>query len=93
MIELTLRGIPQKLYREIKAAATRNGHGLNEELLARLKASARPAEHWGGGLVGDSAIASKIAAGEYPYDAKVPQDRLSVIGRRVTCGHGDADEG
>lgn len=71
MTQLTLREIPADLYREIKSAATRNGRSLNEEILARLSASVRPAAGWRGGLVGDAAIAGRIASGEYPYEVKV----------------------
>lgn len=43
MPDLALRGIPQDLHRELKAAAKRNHRSLNGEVLARLAASVRPA--------------------------------------------------
>ena len=42
MPDLALRGIPEDLHRELKAAAKRNHRSLNGEILARLSASARP---------------------------------------------------
>ena len=41
MPDLALRGIPEELHRELKAAARRNHRSLNGELLARLAASVR----------------------------------------------------
>ncbi len=43
MADVALRGIPDSLHREIKAAAKRNHRSLNGEILARLAASLRPA--------------------------------------------------
>ena len=39
MPNLALRGIPEHLHRELKAAAQRNHRSLNGEILARLTAS------------------------------------------------------
>ena len=39
MPNLVLRGIPEQLHRELKAAAIRNQRSLNGEILARLTAS------------------------------------------------------
>lgn len=41
MPDLALRGIPEDLHRELKAAAKRNHRSLNGEILARLAASVR----------------------------------------------------
>ena len=41
MPDLALRGIPDQLHRELKAAAIRNHRSLNGEILARLTASVR----------------------------------------------------
>ena len=41
MPNLALRGIPEQLHRELKAAAIRNHRSLNGEILARLTASVR----------------------------------------------------
>ncbi len=41
MPNLVLRGIPEELHRELKAAAKRNHRSLNGEILARLAASVR----------------------------------------------------
>ncbi len=38
---LVLRGIPEELHRELKAAAKRSHRSLNGEILARLAASVR----------------------------------------------------
>jgi len=43
MPDLALRGIPDQLHRELKAAARRNHRSLNGEILARLAASVRMA--------------------------------------------------
>lgn len=43
MADLALRGIPDELHRELKAAAERNHRSLNGEILSRLAASVRPA--------------------------------------------------
>ena len=43
MADLALRGIPDELHRELKAAAKRNHRSLNGEILSRLAASIRPA--------------------------------------------------
>ena len=43
MADLALRGIPEELHRELKAAAERNHRSLNGEILSRLAASIRPA--------------------------------------------------
>lgn len=43
MPNLVLRGIPEELHRELKAAAKRSHRSLNGEILARLAASVRPA--------------------------------------------------
>ena len=43
MPDLALRGIPEELHRELKAAAKRNHRSLNGEILARLAASVRMA--------------------------------------------------
>ncbi|MCY3914078.1 MAG: Arc family DNA-binding protein [Chloroflexi bacterium] len=42
MRQIALRGIPDDLHRELKAAAARNHRSLNGEILARLTASVRP---------------------------------------------------
>ena len=42
MADLALRGIPDELHRELKAAAERNHRSLNGEILSRLAASVRP---------------------------------------------------
>ena len=42
MADVALRGIPESLHRELKAAAKRNHRSLNGEILARLSASLRP---------------------------------------------------
>ncbi len=41
MPNLALRGIPEQLHRELKAAAIRNHRSLNGEIIARLSASVR----------------------------------------------------
>ena len=41
MPNLVLRGIPEELHRELKAAAKRNHRSLNGEMVARLAASVR----------------------------------------------------
>ena len=41
MPDLALRGIPEELHTELKAAARRNHRSLNGEILARLGASVR----------------------------------------------------
>ena len=41
MPNLVLRGIPEQLHSELKAAAARNHRSLNGEILARLTASSR----------------------------------------------------
>ena len=43
MPHLALRGIPDHVHRELKAAAARNHRSLNGEILARLTASVCPA--------------------------------------------------
>lgn len=43
MADLALRGIPDELHGELKAAAERNHRSLNGEILSRLAASIRPA--------------------------------------------------
>ncbi len=42
MPDVALRGIPEELHRELKAAARRGHRSLNGEILARLAASVRP---------------------------------------------------
>ena len=42
MPHMALRGMPDHLHRELKAAAERNHRSLNGEILARLAASVRP---------------------------------------------------
>ncbi len=42
MADVALRGVPDSLHRELKAAAKRNHRSLNGEILARLAASLRP---------------------------------------------------
>lgn len=44
MPDLLIRGIPDELHRELKAAAERGHRSLNGEVLARLSASVRPAQ-------------------------------------------------
>ena len=44
MPDLLIRGIPDELHRELKAAAERDHRSLNGEILARLSASVRPAQ-------------------------------------------------
>ena len=51
MPDLALRGIPDSLHRELKAAARRNHRSLNGEILARLSASLRPAPVDAAGLL------------------------------------------
>ena len=41
MPDVALRGIPDQLHRELKAAASRNHRSLNGEILSRLTASIR----------------------------------------------------
>ena len=41
MPDVALRGIPDELHRELKAAASRNHRSLNGEILSRLTASIR----------------------------------------------------
>lgn len=43
MADMAIRGIPDELHRELKAAAERNHRSLNGEVVARLAASVRPA--------------------------------------------------
>lgn len=43
MPNLVLRGLPEELHRELKAAARRGHRSLNGEILARLAASVRVA--------------------------------------------------
>ena len=43
MPRIALRGMPNHLHRELKAAADRNHRSLNGEILARLAASVQPA--------------------------------------------------
>ncbi|MCY4574225.1 MAG: Arc family DNA-binding protein [Gemmatimonadetes bacterium] len=42
MPDVALRGIPEELHLELKAAAKRGHRSLNGEILARLAASVRP---------------------------------------------------
>ena len=42
MPNITLRGIPDDIHMELKAAAKRNHRSLNGEILARLTRSVRP---------------------------------------------------
>ena len=42
MPDVALRGIPEELHLELKAAAKRSHRSLNGEILARLAASVRP---------------------------------------------------
>ncbi|MCY4397788.1 MAG: Arc family DNA-binding protein [Gemmatimonadetes bacterium] len=42
MPDVALRGIPEELHRELKAAAKRSHRSVNGEILARLAASVRP---------------------------------------------------
>lgn len=42
MPDVALRGIPEQLHRDLKAAAKRSHRSLNGEILARLAASVRP---------------------------------------------------
>ncbi|MCY4616388.1 MAG: Arc family DNA-binding protein [Chloroflexi bacterium] len=42
MPNITLRGIPDDIHTELKAAAKRNHRSLNGEILARLTRSVRP---------------------------------------------------
>lgn len=44
MPDLLIRGIPDELHQELKAAAKRDHRSLNGEILARLSASVRPAQ-------------------------------------------------
>ena len=44
MRQVALRGIPDDVHRELKAAAARNHRSLNGEILARLTASVRPGD-------------------------------------------------
>ena len=44
MPDLLIRGIPDDLHQELKAAAERDHRSLNGEILARLSASVRPAQ-------------------------------------------------
>ena len=43
MADVAIRGIPDELHQELKAAAERNHRSLNGEILTRLAASVRPA--------------------------------------------------
>lgn len=43
MPDVAIRGVPDDLHRELKAAAERNHRSLNGEILSRLTASIRPA--------------------------------------------------
>ena len=43
MPDLALRGMPQELHRELKAAAKKSRRSLNGEILVRLEASVRAA--------------------------------------------------
>ena len=42
MPDVALRGIPEQLHQDLKAAAKRSHRSLNGEILARLAASVRP---------------------------------------------------
>lgn len=42
MPDLAIRGVPDDLHRELKAAAERNHRSLNGEIVSRLTASIRP---------------------------------------------------
>ncbi len=44
MPDLLIRGMPDELHRELKAAAEADHRSLNGEVLARLSASVRPAQ-------------------------------------------------
>ena len=39
MPDIALRGVPEGMHRELKSAAKRNHRSVNEEIIARLKAS------------------------------------------------------
>ena len=42
MPDIALRGVPDSLHKELKAAASRNHRSLNGEILARLSESVAP---------------------------------------------------
>lgn len=42
MPNVAIRGVPEELHRDLKAAAERNHRSLNGEILSRLTASVRP---------------------------------------------------
>ena len=56
MPDVALRGIPENLHRDLKAAASRNHRSLNGEILARLTASV------GGNTVDTAELLERIRA-------------------------------
>ena len=84
MPDVALRGIPEELHRELKAAAKRSHRSVNGEILARLAASVRP------GPVDAAALLERI---QRRHEALAPIDldentvrRLRDEGRRWKGG-------
>ena len=61
MADITVRGIPEAIYEELKAEAERNRRSLNQEIVHRLETSVRaPHADPGGALERIRALRSRL---------------------------------